>query len=131
MHAHTGLTNKEFKKINNTELKKNNSSLFFKCLKCSIKAVTSAGLNLPASKNTPTLTQEISTQTISNTLESTISKSINSLNQISYIKLNTSIKKFNFASDIYISNHYPLALSPSPLLKKIKFHNCQIHPVKS
>ena len=100
MHAHTGLTNKEFKKINNTELKKNNSSLFFKCLKCSIKAVTSAGLNLPASKNTPTLTQEISTQTISNTLESTISKSVNSLNQISYIKLNTSIKKFNFASDI-------------------------------
>ena len=78
----TGLTNKEFKVINNTELKKNNSSLFFKCLKCSIKAVTSAGLNLTASKNTPTLTQEISTQTISNTLESTISKSINSLNQI-------------------------------------------------
>ena len=35
----TGLTNKEFKKINNTELKKSNSSLFFKCLKCSIKAV--------------------------------------------------------------------------------------------
>ena len=57
----TGLTNKEFKKINNTELKKNSSSFFFKCLKCSIKAVTSAGQNLPASKNTPTLTQEIST----------------------------------------------------------------------
>ena len=77
----TGLTNKEFRKISNTELK-NNSSLFFKCLECSIKAVTSAGLNLSASKNTPTLTQEISTQTISNTLESTISTSINSLNQI-------------------------------------------------
>ena len=70
---YTGLTNKQFKKINNTEVKKNKSSLFFKCLKCSIKAVTSAGLNLTASKNTPTLTQEISTQTISNTLESTIS----------------------------------------------------------
>ena len=78
----TGLTNKEFKKINNTDLKKNNSSLFFKCLKCSIKAVTSAKLNLPASKDTPTSTREISTQTISNTLESTISTSINSLNQI-------------------------------------------------
>ena len=75
----TGLTNKEFKKISNTELK-NNSSLFFKCLECSIKAVTSAGLNLSASKNTQTLTQEISAQTISNTLESIISKSIDSLN---------------------------------------------------
>ena len=76
----TGLTNKEFKKINNTELKKNNSSLFLKCLKCSIKAVTSAKLNLPAPKDTATSTREISTQTIS--LESTISTSINSLNQI-------------------------------------------------
>ena len=76
----TGLTNKEFKKINNTELKNNNSSLFFKCLKCSIKAVTSAKLNLPAPKDTATSTREISTQTIS--LESTISTSINSLNQI-------------------------------------------------
>ena len=115
----TGLTNNEFKIINNTDLKKNNSSLFFKCLKCSIKAVTSAGLNVPASKNTPTSTQEISTQTLSNT----ISTSISSLNQITsnlkppsknsispVTSLSASItqfppsteKKYNFTITIYI-----------------------------
>ena len=102
-----GLTNKEFKIINNTDLKKNSSSLFFKCLKGSIKAVTSAGLNLPASKNTPTSTQQISTQVLSNT----ISTSINSLNQITsnltppsknsilpVTSISTSIKQFPYST---------------------------------
>ena len=72
---------------NNTELKNNNSTLF-KWLKCSMKAVTSAGLNLPPSKSTI----------------STISTAINSLNQIT-ANLTPPSK-----SSLYISIHYTISL---------------------
>ena len=60
----TGLTNKEYKKINDIEIKKakGHPKLFFKCLICCIKTATLAGTVIPAFKNKPT-TQNLSTQT--------------------------------------------------------------------
>ena len=60
----TGLTNKDFKKISNIEVKKCNPSLFFKCIKCCIKTATIAGFDLSSFKKATSQTKEISTQTI-------------------------------------------------------------------